>query len=167
MNLKQYQIEATRTCASLGSKELDDAHMQAGIFTEFGEMVDVIKKHIAYGKPLDWIGISEESADVCFYYVNWDRIEGIFYDDSLESILEKNVVIDNEIINWIDTLVNYQEYPGGELQLIYNFFKSFDLDFAKALDNNIAKLKQRFPDKFDTEKALNRDLDAERRILER
>lgn len=167
MNLKQYQIEAARTCPSLGSRELDDAHMQAGVFTEFGEMVDVIKKHIAYGKPLDWVNLAEEAIDANWYGVNWDRMEGIFYDDSLESILEKNVVIDNEIVNWIDTLVNYQEYSGGELQLIYNFFKSFDLDFAKALDNNIAKLRQRFPEKFDTEKALNRDLGAERKILER
>lgn len=36
----------------------------------------------------------------------------------------------------------------------------------EALDKNIAKLKQRFGDKFDYDAVVNRDLDAERKILE-
>jgi hypothetical protein len=37
----------------------------------------------------------------------------------------------------------------------------------KCLENNIAKLKIRFPDKFDAEKAINRDLASERAELEK
>lgn len=37
---------------------------------------------------------------------------------------------------------------------------------SEALERNIAKLKVRFGDKFDAHKALNRDLDAERKALE-
>ncbi len=40
------------------------------------------------------------------------------------------------------------------------------LDFYKLLENNINKLKIRYPDKFDTAKALNRDLESERKKLE-
>ena len=44
--------------------------------------------------------------------------------------------------------------------------KYYNLDFAKLLDNNIAKLKVRFPDKFTEEAALNRNLEEERKTLE-
>jgi hypothetical protein len=37
----------------------------------------------------------------------------------------------------------------------------------KCLENNIAKLKVRFLHKFDTEKAINRDLESERVELEK
>lgn len=37
---------------------------------------------------------------------------------------------------------------------------------SECLEQNIAKLKVRFGDKFDASKALNRDLDAERKALE-
>lgn len=37
---------------------------------------------------------------------------------------------------------------------------------SEALERNVAKLKVRFGDKFDTDKALNRDLTAERKALE-
>lgn len=39
-------------------------------------------------------------------------------------------------------------------------------DFDSIRETNIAKLRARFPDKFNAEKALNRDLTAERAILE-
>lgn len=39
--------------------------------------------------------------------------------------------------------------------------------FTDAFERNIAKLKKRFGDKFSEEKALNRDLPAERAVLEK
>lgn len=39
--------------------------------------------------------------------------------------------------------------------------------FEDAFERNIAKLHARFPDKFTEDKALNRDLDAEREALEK
>jgi hypothetical protein len=42
-----------------------------------------------------------------------------------------------------------------------------DLDFWQILTNNIEKLKVRFPEKFNQDKALNRDLDSERKKLEK
>lgn len=40
------------------------------------------------------------------------------------------------------------------------------LDMMAVMEKNVAKLKQRYPEKFTEDKALNRDLDAERKILE-
>lgn len=41
-----------------------------------------------------------------------------------------------------------------------------DRTLQDILDTNIKKLKARYPEKFSSEKALNRDLDTEREILE-
>ena len=40
------------------------------------------------------------------------------------------------------------------------------VSFESIMEKNIAKLKARYPHKFDAEKAVNRDLDAERKALE-
>jgi hypothetical protein len=40
-------------------------------------------------------------------------------------------------------------------------------DLHKLCEINIEKLKARYPEKFSTDKAVNRDLDTEREILEK
>ena len=40
-------------------------------------------------------------------------------------------------------------------------------DLRDIMQTNIDKLKSRYPNKFDSEKAINRDLEAERAILEK
>lgn len=49
------------------------------------------------------------------------------------------------------------------LVLFCNYYKT---DIGLILDKNIAKLKARYGDKFSTERAINRDLENERKILE-
>ena len=41
------------------------------------------------------------------------------------------------------------------------------IDYEKSLENNINKLKVRFPEKFTEENALNRNLKEERKVLEK
>lgn len=43
---------------------------------------------------------------------------------------------------------------------------AMNVPFEEVQRRNIDKLKTRYPDKFSTEKALNRDLDAERLVIE-
>ena len=43
---------------------------------------------------------------------------------------------------------------------------ALETKFIEMLELNVAKLKQRFPDKFSEDAAINRDLDAERKVLE-
>lgn len=42
---------------------------------------------------------------------------------------------------------------------------SLGTNFEKVMETNIAKLRARYPEKFTSENALNRDLDAERKTL--
>lgn len=43
-------------------------HGAMGVSTESGELLDALKKHIYYGKPLDVVNLKEEVGD-CLYYL--------------------------------------------------------------------------------------------------
>ncbi len=49
---------------------------------------------------------------------------------------------------------------------VSNLCRMLNIDMEEMLQRNIAKLKARYPEKFDEVKALNRDLERERQILE-
>jgi NTP pyrophosphatase (non-canonical NTP hydrolase) len=74
-------------------KRLSDAKMARilhgiiGISTESGELLDAIKKHLMYGKPLDEVNIKEEVAD-CFWYM---AILADTLGFSFEEIQERNI----------------------------------------------------------------------------
>lgn len=169
INLKWYQEQAARTCPSLGSLEKDLLHMKLGVLTEIGELADIFKKNLVYSKPIDYVNLGEEIADVCWYLVNEDRIRDITYSDEDKPFRFTEHILKREEI--LTELLNYQlNYPYNTLNLMYNIAESFKnegVDFYKCLQNNINKLKIRYPDKFDVEKALNRNLINERKELEK
>ncbi len=61
---------------------------------------------------------------------------------------------------------NIEEELGDLLWYIALLCDVFNFKFEDIMEKNIAKLKLRYPEKFTQEKALNRDLDAERKVLE-
>lgn len=63
-------------------------------------------------------------------------------------------------------MVNAKEEIGDLMWYVANFCRINNIDLMDALQINIKKLEARYPGKFSNEKAINRDLDAERRILE-
>ncbi len=63
-------------------------------------------------------------------------------------------------------LVNVQEEIGDTMWYIVNLCNLHGWDLRNIMYTNIEKLKARYPEKFTQEHALNRDLDAERNILE-
>lgn len=131
MKSDQYIEDVMRTCSSDTDKiinrlkedgTIDMLHAAIGMATEAAELLDVLKKHIYYGKPIDMVNINEELGDSNWYQslmIHSLRMKG--YHTSWESIWEKN----------------------------------------------IEKLKARYGNKFSSEAAINRDLDSERKILEK
>lgn len=91
-------------------------HATMGMCTEAAELLDMLKKHVFYGKPLDLVNAKEEVGDQQWYC-------GLMID-----ILQTT--------------------------------------FDEVLTVNIEKLQARYPEKFSEEKAINRNLDVERQILE-
>ncbi|WPK40910.1 MazG-like pyrophosphatase [Pseudomonas phage Knedl] len=63
-------------------------------------------------------------------------------------------------------LVNMVEETGDVMWYLAAILKNCNSTFEKAQQINIQKLRQRFGDKFSAYDALNRNLDAERKILE-
>jgi NTP pyrophosphatase (non-canonical NTP hydrolase) len=62
-------------------------------------------------------------------------------------------------------LVNVKEEIGDIMWYIANFCTITNIDLEELLHANIEKLKLRYPDKFDSDKAINRDVAAERALL--
>lgn len=91
-------------------------HAGLGLATEAGEILDQIKKHVYYGKDLDFINLKEEAGDLMWYMAILADTCGL----KLESIMATNII----------------------------------------------KLKKRYGEKFSGDKALIRDLIAERGVLE-
>ena len=92
-------------------------HALMGITTECGELMDQLKKHLIYGKPLDFTNIMEEDGDLRWY------------------------------LSLLETACQYTA--------------------DTAQERNIAKLRARFPNRFTEIDALNRNLERERKILEK
>jgi len=182
--VEEYQQLASRTCVDLGSEVLNLRHMQMGVITEVGETLDVIKKFVAYGKPLDIVNIGEEIADILWYKANEATMAGIIWKQEKFEILsgeldafmlkEDGIPISEEVVD--SFIVSVLPFSYGEneaemslkdvvtLNVVCNFY---GLDLFQILTNNINKLKVRYPEKFTNEAALNRDLVAERTELEK
>lgn len=137
MSVNDYQKLALRTLSESGV--LDPAHPLAikygfdkltpegrammkllhgalGLATESGELIDQLKKHLFYGKPLDVVNLKEEGGDAVWY-----------------------------------------------VPVICDFLGISMQDMLKV---NIEKLRIRYPERFTEDKALIRDLFAERASLE-
>jgi NTP pyrophosphatase (non-canonical NTP hydrolase) len=63
-------------------------------------------------------------------------------------------------------LVNLQEEIGDCFWYLAILAKEAGMSFEDIMQQNINKLRARYPEKFTEEAALNRDLEAERRVLE-
>jgi len=63
--------------------------------------------------------------------------------------------------------VNVAEEIGDSFWYLFNLCDLLNLDPEDIMRVNTAKLYERYPEKFTEEKAINRDLDKERTILEK
>lgn len=64
-------------------------------------------------------------------------------------------------------LVELGEEMGDTLWYVMEVLNALGVDLEFVMQQNIEKLRTRYPDKFTEDKAINRDLDAERAVLER
>jgi NTP pyrophosphatase (non-canonical NTP hydrolase) len=74
---------------TLTPRRVDKLHNALGIAGEAGEVVDVIKKHVMYNKPLDIPKIIEELGDLEFYLEGLRQNIGISRDETLAANIDK------------------------------------------------------------------------------
>ena len=72
------------TCGSL---TVDVLHAIAGISTEAGELLDVVKKAMFYGKKVDYVNLNEEMGDVLWYIAIYCQAR----DVSIETLMQLNI----------------------------------------------------------------------------
>ena len=93
MNPTEHIKAAQRTKTGL-KVDINDAnedllHATMGISTEAGELLDVVKKHIFYGKPLDIHNIHEEIGDILWYVSILLEWSGATYEEVMETNIDK------------------------------------------------------------------------------
>lgn len=91
MELKEYAEKAKRTDAPMPDNydQMHAVHMILGMVTETAELADVFKKNLAYGKPIDWVNVGEEVADVMWYIMNFCSNNNIDLGFELDKNIKK------------------------------------------------------------------------------
>lgn len=178
MNTKEY-LDASARTAKAG-----DLYKQFGddtILGEFrraieaGQRIDVIKKGLYYGKAVP-VGFSNENIDSEATDIT-DRVDidilhgvlGIFTEatELMEAVYESmtSPKPSHDMNTKIDE-VNLVEELGDLAWYTFMMYRALGTYPEVVYDININKLEKRYPEKFTEEAAINRDVEAERKILE-
>lgn len=73
--------------SNLDHGKCDLVHMAIGISGEAGELLDAVKKHVIYGKPLNRENVIEELGDIEFFLAGIRNTLGV----PREFIIESNI----------------------------------------------------------------------------
>ena len=181
MNWKEYLELSEKTLSTqfhCEEREQRLLHAVIGVLTEVEELLD---NHI--GEEQDITNMLEEAGDITWYLAIIGREMDLDYpqlvvktknDNPMKLVLKivkntckllemmkkklyYNKPIDENLFKTITTLVMLD---------VSDYMNTYDIDIEKSFDVNIDKLKARYGDKFSSEKAINRDLETERNILE-
>lgn len=188
MELTQYVKDAIRTESRIDNVTIDVTKLTlvADMFINAGSLLDMIKKNAFYGKPIDpvmWnthvtaLQVLSKAPDTLLTPEQTDLrtsnllpvdprvFHGIVGVATESTELVEALMTAVSGINNIDT-VNVQEECIDACWYIAILHDATQLSWDEGLERNIAKLKKRYPDKFNAVDAVVRDLAAERAILE-
>lgn len=70
---------------SLTPDKADLLHMAVGVAGEAGELLDAVKKHVIYNKPIDRQNVIEELGDMEFYMERIRQLVGITREQTLDA----------------------------------------------------------------------------------
>lgn len=193
---KKYIENAVRTKSETFDNNVlhqDIVHAILGIQTESAELLEALQKpkldyvNIAEecGDSLWYIACycnyTKLELPQVQYYKRYNFITKLLYrrKDIENSMIELNV-LSGRLVDVIKRVFYYGKGENTpqiknldslitetwiELNYLLNILGETSVD--RICDNNIAKLRKRFPNKFETENAFNRNLEAERKILEK
>lgn len=178
---QEYCEGANRTLSDNFYGDEFDYDVALALLDEFiwvGQYLDKLKKALFYGKDLQE---SYKSTRANFYDTVPTEEVGHDWPSNVEPVAIHSILgIATEAVELVENLrkalvgntemdwVNLVEEFGDVIWYMHIpfIYGAIDPDINPVLRKNLLKLYARFKDKFDTEKAINRDLDTERRILE-
>jgi NTP pyrophosphatase (non-canonical NTP hydrolase) len=181
MNWKEYLELSEKTLSTqfnCDEKDQKILHAVIGILTEVEELLD---NHIGDGQ--DFTNMLEEAGDITWYLAIIGREYQLDYpqllvrnknEDPMKLVLKiikntcklldmmKKKIYYNKSID-VNTFKTITHVVMLDLS---DYMNTYNIDIQKSFDVNIAKLKARYGEKFSSERAINRDLETERNILE-
>jgi len=182
MKLHEYVNDAIRTESKIDELKVNGQLLinTLTLFISAGQMLDQIKKNTFYNKPYT----EEFSASFMTARDSIAGLNGVSLTEA-EDIYDVDTRVFHSIIGiatestelceaLFDTMLSDRDFDSinllEELGDV-NWYQAIMVDalggdWENILENNIAKLKKRFADKYNDEDAQNRDLDSEREILE-
>jgi NTP pyrophosphatase (non-canonical NTP hydrolase) len=187
MNSKQYVKNAIRTESVIAEAKVNDAELFNQVLQAFiasAALLDMYKKNIYYGKPINeqmWLESAIVLHDAGFELEAANLQELSSEGDSIEidtRVLHATIGIATEAGELMEAVLKalVQGVPIDTVNLgeeigDLNWYEALmvdalGVDWDEIRERNIAKLRKRYPEKFTSEKAINRDLKAERKILE-
>lgn len=188
MNLEQYVQGAIRTESRVDEVKVGDRYAFVAVLRAFvaaSELLDMYKKNIYYKKPINedkWYTARDELQTALRELTRGTYLPLTATDRDTVNIdprvLHSIIGIATESGELVDAVVKHLEYdkPLDRTNVLeeigdLNWYQaiavdSLNADWEQIQETNIAKLKARYPEKFTSENAINRDLEAERKILE-
>lgn len=175
MKIIEYVTAAQRTFKDLDSLEKNNIHMILGMNDEISELFEA----------KDNVNFKEELGDYFWFFINFGRINNLYCpqffnakEHEIDNDLKEQYIIllnkeTGKLTRFLKKEIAYNKpMELEELQRTYlrvfdmysNFSKYFNLEHILTL--NIQKLYTRYPEKFSEDKALIRDLETERKVLE-
>lgn len=189
MNLTEYTHAATRTESRIDNVTIDITKLTlvANMFIHAGNLLDMIKKNAFYGKPIDSNTWNAHIASICG--LSAGQAGSLMLNDQTDLRTSDLLPVDPRIFHGIIgvategtelvealmkavtgiqpiDIVNVQEECIDACWYIAILHDATQLSWDEGLERNIAKLKKRYPEKFNEVDAVVRDLVAERKILE-
>jgi NTP pyrophosphatase (non-canonical NTP hydrolase) len=89
MEINAYQSQAMRTLNPALKKEDVLLNSLMGLCGESGEAIDILKKHLSQGHPLDEKHLEEELGGIAWYLSEAATALGMNLDDILRANIEK------------------------------------------------------------------------------
>lgn len=184
MDLQQFTKDAIRTESQIASIKTDAVTLKRvlEILTSAGNLLDMIKKNVFYSKPIDsdkWNAYSNQLVEVSNAlnrgeYVGLQHPEEIAINPRIFHGIIGMATESTELLEALLSVLNGENIDavniGEELfdtcWYIAILMDTLGFEWDPVLDAGIKKLKARYPEKFDSSQAINRNLDVERNVLE-
>lgn len=164
--MKNYLEESKRTEADTFFPELVQSYNLENLLYEMqliGDDLSDVKKALYYGKSLEQPYLDFVEKDYQVDPVTIHGIVGVCTEAAELASLLRSALDDSKSPVKREEII---DEAGDVLWYLALLFRRFDTSFEEVASMNIAKLKKRFPDKFSTDAALNRDMQNENTVFQ-
>lgn len=161
--------------------KLNLSHMALGLAGELGEIVNCTGTELKL--KIDTVNLAEELGDQYWYLSCYCYLRNVPVPDgdNLKLDIENDLCFEllissiSELVDLVKRFVAYNKEidRAKELETVYNIYvalklfeSAYGLEGSSIREKNIHKLKVRYPAKYSDNLAVNRDTDAERKVLE-